>query len=75
MSNLIKIQDSIFCEPCIICGSRPAVEQAKGKYIVRCSADSSHYKTAPGLVDIEAWNMHNRPNPNIDDHVQQLKQG
>lgn len=75
MSTPIKIQVSIFCEPCIICGSRPIIAQAKGKFIVRCGANADHYQTPPGLVDIANWNKHNQRNAAINPVTRNLKQG
>ncbi|QTE39996.1 hypothetical protein ACQ86K_23785 [Mucilaginibacter sp. P19] len=75
MSEPIKIQVSIFCEPCIICGSRPVIAQAKGKFIVRCGANPNHYQTPPGMVDIANWNKHNRREPDFTPNIGHLKQG
>lgn len=61
MAKFIKIQPSIICEDCIVCGRRPVIEQAKGsKFIVRCPKDSTHYQTQPGLIDIDDWNSNNK---------------
>ncbi|WPV00446.1 hypothetical protein SNE26_01535 [Mucilaginibacter sp. cycad4] len=75
MNKPIKIQVAIFCEPCIICGSRPVIAQAKGKFIVRCGSNADHYQTPPGMVDIANWNKHNRPEPGITPNMGHLKQG
>jgi hypothetical protein len=75
MNKPIKIQVSISCEPCIICGSRPVIAQAKGKFIVRCGANADHYQTPPGMVDIANWNNHNRRDPGIGPTTRHLKQG
>jgi|EndMetStandDraft_4_1072995.scaffolds.fasta_scaffold42022_3 hypothetical protein len=61
MGKFIKIQPSVVCENCIICGSRPVIDQVKGShFIVRCPKDGTHYQTTPGLVDINDWNLNNR---------------
>ncbi|PWK77642.1 hypothetical protein LX99_02519 [Mucilaginibacter oryzae] len=76
MNRFIKIQDSIFVEKCIVCGSRPVIQQAPGgKFIVRCKANADHYKTQPGLIDIDAWNKHNRKPDNGSDNIRHLKRG
>ncbi|UOE50788.1 hypothetical protein MTO98_06820 [Mucilaginibacter sp. SMC90] len=75
MSKPIKIQVAIFCEPCVICGSKPVIAQAKGKFIVRCGASTDHYQTPPGLVDIANWNEHNQRDPDITPNTKRLKQG
>ncbi|QEC78318.1 hypothetical protein [Mucilaginibacter ginsenosidivorax] len=60
MAQFVKIQLSVFCYNCIVCGSRPVIEQAKGsKFIVRCPKNSAHYQTQSGLVDIDDWNKNN----------------
>ncbi|MFC0514023.1 hypothetical protein ACFFGT_07435 [Mucilaginibacter angelicae] len=28
-------------------------------YVVKCPVDDSHYRTHPGLIDINDWNIHN----------------
>jgi hypothetical protein len=60
MSNFLSIQPAIFCEPCKDCGARPVVEQIKGKFIVKCPNNKNHYRTKPGLVDIQDWNLKNK---------------
>ncbi len=61
MPRHIKIQQSVKCEDCIVCGKRPVIEQINGgKYIVRCPVDISHYQTPAGLIDINNWNENNR---------------
>jgi hypothetical protein len=61
MVKHIKIQQSIQCEDCLICGKRPIIEQINGgKYIVRCPSDAAHYQTPPGLIDIKNWNENNK---------------
>lgn len=75
MNKPIKIQVSIFCEPCIICGSKPVIAQAKGKFIVRCGSNANHYQTPPGLVDIANWNKHNHRDPDVTPTTRYLKHG
>ncbi|SEP42693.1 hypothetical protein SAMN05428947_116102 [Mucilaginibacter sp. OK283] len=60
MGKFISIQPSVICENCIICGSRPVIEQNKGKFTVRCPKDNTHYQTPPGLIDINGWNTNNK---------------
>jgi hypothetical protein len=61
MEKFIPIQANIFCEPCRECGERPVIAQVKGKFVVRCPKSRLHYQTKSGLVDIEDWNIKNRP--------------
>jgi len=62
MDNFMPIQENIFCEPCKDCGARPVIEQLKGaKFVVRCPNEKSHYQTKTGLIDINDWNMKNKP--------------
>lgn len=76
MNKFIKIQESIFVEKCIICGSRPIIEQVPGgKFIVRCKASADHYSSKPGMVDIESWNRHNHKPGSDNDNIRHLKQG
>jgi hypothetical protein len=65
MEKFIPIQANVFCEPCRECGSRPVVEQVKGKYKVRCPKDKSHYQTNPGVVDVNDWNTKNKAHPSL----------
>lgn len=60
MSKFLKIQPSIYCENCIICGKRPVISQIGAKYVVRCPTDVEHYRTKEGLIDIDDWNRKNK---------------
>jgi len=60
MSIIIQIQPNIFCENCKECGARPVIEQIKDKFIVTCPNDKKHYKTKPGLINVDDWNLKNR---------------
>lgn len=60
MDKFIQIQPNIFCEPCKDCGERPVIQQVKGKFVVRCPKNKSHYQTKSGLVDINDWNTKNK---------------
>ena len=60
MPHIYKIQPAIFCEPCKDCGARPVIKQVKGKFIVQCPNNESHYSTKPGLVDVKDWNLKNK---------------
>jgi hypothetical protein len=60
MKGYVNVPKSIYCKPCIECGSRPVIALVDDiGYIVKCAADSRHYQTMPGLIDIEDWNSHN----------------
>lgn len=74
MPRLLKIQDSIICENCRICNTRPLIEQVHGgKYIVRCR-NSAHYQTKPGMIDIDDWNNNNnRLNVDEKDNIIPMK--
>ena len=63
MARTIAIQENIFCEPCKECGSRPVIEQVKGTFSIRCPQHKSHYKTKPGLINIDDWNLKNKTHP------------
>jgi hypothetical protein len=57
----IPVQKNIHCEPCKKCGARPVIEQLPNfKFRILCPTDMNHYKSVPGLVDIEAWNKENK---------------
>lgn len=62
MSNFLAIQSAYFCENCKDCNARPVIEQVKGSFVVRCPNDSKHYRTKPGLIDVNLkdWNLKNR---------------
>jgi hypothetical protein len=67
MRGYINIPPSIPCRVCKYCGSRPIIALAgKGEYVVKCPADNAHYHTEPGLIDMDAWNLENKPLPEIE---------
>jgi hypothetical protein len=60
MKGYVNIPRSAKYKVCRHCGaSAIVVLVGKDGYVVRCPNDEQHYKTRPGLIDIEDWNMHN----------------
>jgi hypothetical protein len=60
MSHIYQIQSAIFCEPCKECGARPVLKLEKLQYTVMCPNNSNHYRTKPGLADVNDWNLKNK---------------
>lgn len=71
MSIFIEIQPQIHCELCKDCGARPVVEQIRDKFIVRCPDNNKHYKTKPGFVDIQDWNLKNKIHTPLGNKISQ----
>ncbi len=70
MRSYITIPESIKCEVCKHCGSRPVIAlSGKDAYVVKCPVNDSHYQTQPGMINIEDWNMKNIPSaePEFED--------
>ena len=64
MRGYIIIPDTITCNACKYCGSRPVIAPAEeGEYVVKCPNDDSHYQTQPGLIDVDDWNLQNSSPP------------
>lgn len=48
------------------CGARPVIAVAgEDGYVVKCP-NNDHYKTPPGIIDIENWNRNNQTFPSTD---------
>ncbi|WP_454801877.1 hypothetical protein [Mucilaginibacter phyllosphaerae] len=60
MKGYVSIPNSIYTKPCKYCGARPIIALTSHiDYVVRCPNSDTHYKTQPGLIDVEDWNIHN----------------
>ena len=71
MRGYVNIPKSIYCKLCKECGSRPVIAKVEDiGYVVKCAKDDSHYKTMPGLIDIDDWNFHNTITPTSIDFNQ-----
>lgn len=60
MSDHINIPETIKCQVCKYCGSRPVIAlSGKENYVVKCPTDDNHYQAKGIMIDIEDWNMMN----------------
>ena len=73
MRGYVNIPNSMYVRRCKDCGARPIIALASiGMYMVKCPGSDSHYHTEPGLIDLEAWNMHNNSKPTDDYSLNQI---
>ena len=64
MRGYVNVPGSMYCKLCKECGSRPVIALIEDiGYIVKCSGNDRHYKTRPGVIDIEDWNRNNTLQP------------
>ncbi|WP_133300251.1 hypothetical protein [Mucilaginibacter terrenus] len=60
MKGYVTIPKSIYCKKCRECGARRIISNVGLEgYVVKCPNDDAHYTAAPGIIDIEDWNIHN----------------
>jgi hypothetical protein len=60
MKGYVNIPKTIYVKPCVECGARPIIAVAGEEgYVVQCP-NNDHYKTLPGIIDLEDWNTHNK---------------
>jgi hypothetical protein len=60
MKGYVKVPSSLICKGCMYCGAKPIIAlEGRDGYVVKCPNNDEHYKTPPGLIDIENWNSHN----------------
>jgi hypothetical protein len=60
MRGYINIPESIECQVCKYCGSRPIIAlSGKDDYTVKCPMDDDHYQAKGIMIDINDWNIQN----------------
>jgi hypothetical protein len=55
-----KIQPNISCENCIVCGSRPEINQTNKNFSIVCPNDSCKNVVGGGFINFDLWNKLNR---------------
>jgi hypothetical protein len=56
-----EIQKNFFCENCRHCGQRPAIEQDKKVWTIRCLTEECKNIVADNFINVEKWNQMNNP--------------
>lgn len=59
-SKYLTIQENIAVENCIICGTRPVIEQRDKSWFVFCPKQTCKNEIAGRYVDLEGWNVKNK---------------
>jgi hypothetical protein len=61
MKGYVNIPNTIYVKRCKDCGARPIIAMVEqGEYVVKCPISDNHFHTQPGLIDLDAWNNHNK---------------
>ena len=67
MKDFVNIPPTMYVVHCKECGTRPIIAWAgDAGYVVKCPTNN-HYKTLPGLIDLDDWNSQNKT-PVISDY-------